>query len=227
MITMRQELIKILQTNAKKFITENILDLNGLIIEPKEIEVYYYKEGVFEDNSVHRNELQSANSNHFYIHRKGIKRTDTYKGGNYPGIDYVVSDETDIYYSYLIRSAVVNGNLVIGPNKVLKTILHQSNMPEAQLEATYIKTIKCDKICDVMYSSRINLGKTVTEEFVGYKLRLVLCDELFLQSKYPKKENMLVEYLYDKVQNHMISKDDALRFAKEKLGYIPSIIKAL
>lgn len=38
---------------------------------------------------------------------------------------------------------------------------------------------------------------------------------------------MLVEYLYDKVQNHMISKDDALRFAKEKLGYIPSIIKAL
>ena len=37
---MRQELIKILQTNAKKFITENILDLNVLIIEPKEIEVY-------------------------------------------------------------------------------------------------------------------------------------------------------------------------------------------
>ena len=213
---MRQELIKILQTNANKFITENKLDLNGLIIEPKEIEVYYYKEGVSEDNSVHRNELQSANSNHFYIHRMGIKRTDTYKGGNYPGIDYVVSDETDIYYSYLIRSAVVNGKLVIGPNKVLKTILHQSNMPEVQLEATDIKIIKCD-----------NLGKTVTEEFLGYKLRLVLCDELFLQSKYPKTENMLVEYLYDKVQNHMISKDDALRFAKEKLGYIPSIIKAL
>ena len=77
---MRHELIKTLQTNAKKFITENKLDLNGLIIEPKEIEVYYYKEGVFEDNSVHRNELQAANSNHFYIHRMGIKRTDTYKG---------------------------------------------------------------------------------------------------------------------------------------------------
>ena len=227
MITMRQELIKILQTNANKFITENKLDLNGLIIEPKEIEVYYYKDGVFEDNSVHRNELQAANSNHFYIHRMGIKRTDTYKGGNYPGIDYVVSDEKDIYYSYLIRSAVVNGKLVIGPNKVLKTILHQSNMSEAQLEATDIKIIKCDKICDVMYSSRINLGKAVTEEFVGYKLRLVLCDELYLQSKYPRKENMLVEYLYDKVQNHMISKDDALRFAKEKLGYIPCIIKEL
>lgn len=227
MITMRQELIKILQTNANKFITENKLDLNGLIIEPKEIEVYYYKDGVFEDNSVHRNELQAANSNHFYIHRMGIKRTDTYKGGNYPGIDYVVSDEKDIYYSYLIRSAVVNGKLVIGPNKVLKTILHQSNMSEAQLEATDIKIIKCDKICDVMYSSRINLGKAVTEEFVGYKLRLVLCDELYLQSKYPRKENMLVEYLYDKIQNHTISKDDALRFAKEKLGYIPCIIKEL
>ena len=43
---MRQELIKILQTNAKKFITENILDLNGLIIEPKEIEVYYDNERI-------------------------------------------------------------------------------------------------------------------------------------------------------------------------------------
>ena len=87
MNTNRQRFINNLQRDARKFITKNNLELNGVIIEPKEIEIYYYKEGVFEDNSVHKNELQTANPNHFYIHRIGTKRTDTYKGGNYPGID--------------------------------------------------------------------------------------------------------------------------------------------
>ena len=227
MNTKLQLVIQELQANAKKFITENKLDLNGLIIEPKEIEIYYYKEGVFEDNSVHKNELQTANSNRFYIHRIGKKRTDTYKGGNYPGIDYVISDKIGIYYTYLIRSAVINNKLVVGPNKVLKTILQQSSTTKERLETIDIKKIKCDNKCDVLYSSRINLGKTVSENFIRYKLRVVLCDEFYRQSKYPNKENMLVEHLCNKVQSQKITKDKALQFAKEKLGYIPFIIKTL
>ena len=90
-----------------------------------------------------------------------------------------------------------------------------------------IKRIKCDNRCDVLYSSRINLGKTVSENFIRYKLRVVLCDEFYRQSKYPNKENMLVEHLCNKVQSQETTKDKALQFAKEKLGYIPSIIKTL
>lgn len=227
MNTNRQRFINNLQTDARKFITKNNLELNGVIIEPKEIEIYYYKEGVFEDNSVHKNELQTANPNHFYIHRIGTKRTDTYKGGNYPGIDYVISNEPGTYHSYLIRSAVLDDQLVIGPNKVLRAILQHTNMTKEELEATNIRKITCDRTCDVLYSNRINLGKTVSEDFVLCQLRIVLCDNLYRQSSYPQKEEMIVEHLRHCVLNQQKSKEEALYYAKEKLGYVPSIIRAL
>jgi hypothetical protein len=43
--------------------------VRGVKIYPVEVEVYYYKEREYEDNSVHRNELQQNKMNHFYIHR--------------------------------------------------------------------------------------------------------------------------------------------------------------
>ena len=68
-----QEMLQKLQTEARLFLTESVLVLKGLFIRPKEIEVYYYEKGIFEDNSVHRNDLQKNNKNHFYVHRCGTK----------------------------------------------------------------------------------------------------------------------------------------------------------
>ena len=50
-----EKLIERLQNEAKQFLTKSTLVLNNVIISPKEIEVYYYKKGVFEDESVHKN----------------------------------------------------------------------------------------------------------------------------------------------------------------------------
>lgn len=63
-----------LQNDAIQFVSQIKLILNGAVIIPKEIEVYYYKEGEFSDESVHRNELQQNNMNHFYVHRNGKTR---------------------------------------------------------------------------------------------------------------------------------------------------------
>lgn len=221
------ELIKILQNKAKEFITQNKLIINQLIIEPKEIEIYYHKKGEFEDNSVHQNELQQSNPNHFYIHRVGKKYTDTYKGGNYGGIDYVISNEKDVYYSYLIRSALVNGTLETGPNRVLKAIIALSNLEKEKLEKLYIEKIPTPGQKDIIYTKRINLGKTVFDEYLNYNLRLVICDQHYRKSKYPMKESMLIQFLQDKISTHEITKEKAIEYAKEKLGYIPSKIRLL
>lgn len=53
-----QDIIKKLQNEAYQFLKKKLV-LNGIAILPKEIEVYYYKEGEFEDKSVHQNELQT------------------------------------------------------------------------------------------------------------------------------------------------------------------------
>ena len=53
-----EQLVYRLQHDAAIMLKENTLFLNGITIIPKEIEIYYYENGVFEDGSVHQNELQ-------------------------------------------------------------------------------------------------------------------------------------------------------------------------
>lgn len=207
-----------LQNEGKTFLAKTLM-CNGISIQPTEIEPYYYKKGVFEDESVHQNEFQTnIHKNQFYIHRWGTKQSDPYKGGNRVSLDFVVSDDTDTYYSFLIRSASINGEPpIIGPNKVYRKIKEICHLDEEGLENLPIKLVPNKNDYDVLFSKRINL----TKGFVDYELRAVLCDENFKNSRYPLKEKMVVGFIK---QNNM-SHDRAIEYAKDKLGYIPSSIK--
>lgn len=222
-----QEKVNELQLKASEFLKSSKLSLNSLIIYPKEIEVYYYKDGEFEDNSVHKNELQKNNQDHLYIHRRGLKRTDSYKGGNYVGIDFVVSNDDSIYYSYLLRSIVINGQLVTGPHKVLESIKKASHLSYSELEDLRITVCPNETHNDVLFSKRINLGKKVNEEYLNSKLRAVLCDEYYKKNKYPVKEGMIIDFLCNEVHLQKKTKEQAMEYAKEYLNYIPSAIREL
>jgi hypothetical protein len=210
-----------LQNEAMQLLQKSKLVFGEIEIFPKEIEVYYYKEGEFMDNSVHRNELQKNNSNHFYIHRKGKSKYDAYKGGNYPGIDFVVSDDDNMYYSYLIRSAVVNGKLVVGPHKVLLAIKAACNFSFEEIESKMVEQVPIDNPNVALFSRRVNLGKRVFEDYKNCSLRAVLCDDCFKGSKYPYKEEMIRNY----ISKEKMPQEHALNFAKDFLGYIPSFVK--
>ncbi len=212
------EVINCLKNAAEHFLTNSKLTLNGIVILPKEVEVYYYKAGEFEDTSVHRNELQQNNKNHFYVHRFGLSTSDKYKGMNRAGMDFVVSEETGVFYSYLIRSAVINNTLVCGPNKVLKSVLEVSKLQLEELENSSVEVISNEERNIVLFSPRINIGAN-GKQFADFPLRAVLCDDWYVKSKYPHKEQMVVDYL---VKNKI---NDSIAFAKEKLGYIPSQLR--
>ena len=215
-----QVAIERLQNEAKLFLKETKLILNEVSIQPKEIEVYYFNEGEFEDTSVHRNDLQKNNKSHFYVHRRGIAKTDNYKGGNRGGLDFVVSDNENIYYSYLIRSALINDELVIGPHNVLESILKCCKIEKETLESKTVGLASNDVSGDVLFSRRVNLGKNAGQ-FHECRLRAVLCDDYFKTSKYPAKGIMIVDFLLDQIQSQHMTKDQASEYAKQKLGYIP------
>lgn len=208
------ETIKKLQNDAAQFLSKKLV-INGVTISPKEIESYYHKVKEFEDSSVHRNELQKNNKNHFYVHRYGLTKSDKYKGGNRAGLDFVISDEENTYYSYLIRSAMINNELIVGPNKVLKKILEICNISCTDLESVNVELVTNNNSGIVLFSERINLGKNACE-FRECKLRAVVCDEFFKETKYPNKEKMVTDFLDGKDNEY------AQNFAKDKLGYIPS-----
>lgn len=222
-----KKIVEKLQNEAILFLSKKII-LDEVIILPKEIEVYYYElNGIFKDGSVHRNELQKNNQNHFYVHRKGTKRTNLYTGGNRGGLDFVVSDNECVYYTYLIRSATINNDkITIGPNNVLKRILDVSHLEKEELENKVLTLVPDDIQNDVLFSNRINLGNN-TGEYQDYELRAVMCDEWFKESKYLDKEKMIVRFLNNQVHQHGMSLGWALQYAKEKMGYVPSAIKEL
>lgn len=211
-----------LQKEAATFLTNHKLVLNGIVIQPTEIEVYYFKDGEFPDKSVHKNYLQQNNYSHFYIHRWGKKQEDSYKGGNRAGIDFVVSQEKNVYYTYLIRSALINNNPVVGPNKVLNAIKEASKIADnKEIENTIIDICPNENPSDVVFSQRVNLGKSA-EEYLELKLRAVLCDDTwYIKNKYRYKDQMLIDFLFNK----NMSKEDAFEFTRKRLGYIPSDIR--
>ena len=70
----KNEIIYELKSQAIQFLKNYHLEIKGVAIYPKEIEVYFYQSGVFEDDTVHCNELQKDNANHLYVHRTGLKK---------------------------------------------------------------------------------------------------------------------------------------------------------
>ena len=220
-----QEIVKKLQIEAELFLKNSKLVVNGIEIFPKEIEIYYYQKKVFEDGSVHRNELQSNRPNHFYIHRNGLNCENPYKPRNRAGVDFVISNRDNVYYSYLLRSAVVaDGNPIVGPNNLLKAISEKSGLSKySDLENTIVKVEPTDIPYDVLFSKRINLGKNANE-YLEEDLRAVLCDESFKISKYSGKEKMIVDFLS---KRNRIGRENACKYAKEYLGYVPKDIKTL
>ena len=219
-----KEIVKKLQTEAELFLKNTKLVVNGIEIFPKEIEVYYYKKGEFEDESVHQNELQVNRFSHFYVHRNGTNREASYKADNRVGMDFVISNDKNVYYSYLLRSAVVvDGNPIVGPNKLLKAISEKSRLSFSKLENAIVMIESTDMPFDVLFSKRINLGKNAND-YSDEKLRAVLCDNSFKISKYPGKEKMIVDFLSPKIQT---CRENSYKYAKEYLGYIPTAIKTL
>lgn len=114
-----KEVIEKLQEINKCFLQNVIIKINSnrLEIYPVEVEIYYYKEGVFEDGYCHKNELQKGKDDDgkyndrfgkLYFHRASRSKSkealiDT---SYYGGVDICLS-RGDYYLSILLRSVYV------------------------------------------------------------------------------------------------------------------------
>ena len=109
------EIVTQLQKINECFLRNVIIKINRLEIYPVEVEIYYYKEGVFGDGNCHKNELQKNNFGKLYFHRASRSKSkdsliDTNK---YGGVDVCLSisnkksKEDDYFLSVLLRSAYI------------------------------------------------------------------------------------------------------------------------
>ncbi len=214
-------IISILQDINKDLLTYKKIHVLGIDLYPIELESYFYKDVVFEDPYVHRNELQKNHFGELYVHRMGYKENSPYKIGNRVCVGLSLSDNDIFYYSVLIRSAVFNDRqLVFGPNKVLK---HLADLVRQEIvkkdycsdknsyeDAADAKTIfkllenkpvlqKADKTedprCkdDIISSTRVGL-KSTFPIFQDMQLRTVI-GKLSKEFQFKEKKKLIQSYI--------------------------------
>ena len=211
-----------LQNKASDFLKRHYLVVNDIKLYPKEIEVYYYKEGVFEDGYVHRDSMQLNRSCKFYVHRKG-------RGG----CDFVLSDSEDVYYSYLIRSVVIGDDLFVGPINSYEAILAKTGLSGRQLEQATVTVGISDREYNVLRDSRIGLTpkQDIDPFYLDAELRFILCDEYFRprhdkRTHYKRREKAFVKFMLHKMSNQRtLTMNDVVSETKYYLGYIPKTLK--
>ena len=215
-----QEKIKELQIKAATFLKSYSLLVNGMNILLKEVEVYYYEKSVFEDYTVHRNELQANNKFHFYVHRNGKSKDYKPKGGKRGGCDFVLSDKQDVYYTFLIRSIVVDNELIVGPNNSLKAILSKTGLTYSELENAKVELVSTPTQYDILTSSRIGLSLPDKESdviFHSAELRFIVCDEYFKQTDknskcgYKLRTDSIDNFLKRQISAKKMTKEEAIK----------------
>lgn len=185
-----QKLIKLTQKNKIEeklqhimiyFLQNFSLKVNDKIVKPIEVEAYYFKTNIFEDKYVHCE--KGFQDNHFgklYFHKmNGVLKT-----GNYKGMDVCLSDEDDIYFALLIRSAKIDDKAIYGPSNCVKEIfgedeIYKMKCEEEQKKNVLLKNEDSNNADKISFGERYGLSKSPAdfsgwEDFYKMKLRMFM-----------------------------------------------------
>ena len=159
----------------------------------------------------------------FYVHRYGKAKTSKYVKGNRGGCDFVACEKDGVFYSYLIRSIVIDGELFVGPSKSLDAIMKCCGIStHEELEDIQVDIVRYENECDVLIGERIGLGVTSCTKDNEYKkalLRFVLCDEFFKKRDkhnvgYKKRTDIIDVFLLKKIEKGEMTKEEAIEYSK-------------
>lgn len=145
----------------------------------------------------------------------------------------MVSDSEGVFYTYLIRSIVVDGELVVGPRKSLNAIREKTGLSYAELEHIEVELIERKTSFEVFSTPRIGLGKTPSSGRFNYReaeLRFLLCDEYFKKKDakkvgYPQRTYAIDTYLKRQLENRTFTKEEAIDFSSRWYGAVSKWLK--
>ena len=165
------DLINKLKTSTSDNSTQNLKEINKIILSeyqinigskkiiPLEVEAYYYNQKTFADTYVHKNDLQKNRFGKLYFHRAGQSKDSALKYGKPRGVDICLSNSEDFYFGLLIRSANIDGQIIVGPQNLAQKIATKENYKEMEKEF-------------VLEHSNNNLGKYAPFHTIRYGLNL-------------------------------------------------------
>ncbi|MDR1337799.1 MAG: hypothetical protein LBJ73_02090 [Rickettsiales bacterium] len=110
------QIVAKLQEINELFLRQYLLNVDGIIAQPLQVEAYYNNPGVFEDMNSHCNFNQKNRFGRLYFHGYPARPVRVGDKTCY-GVDIVLSDSDDYYLSLLLKRSCI-GNDVLTQTKV-------------------------------------------------------------------------------------------------------------
>lgn len=210
--TDHEAIVKSLQEIGKLLLTDYVVQVDDVTVEPLWVEAYYYNQNCFPDPFVHQSPEQK-NFGTLYFHHK----TDDQRNG----VDLCLS-LGDYYLSFLLKYTLVNEQLrsqsELSPlirekyaeGKQNDILMHNAN-PEGLISCTTRiglsdsdeKDLEVKKIKSIFKNEKLAIARDFDKEFDA-ALRL------------PKRENLVREYLAEQKE---WSQAEKAEFCIKTLGY--------
>lgn len=189
----KDDIVLKLQEINKTILSKYILNSEGKKIIPLEVEAYYHRPKKFADPYVHRNELQKNRPCQLYFHRAGYSKDTQLKYGKIHGVDICLSDSDAFYLSILLRSAKIDNNIIIGPEKIAQQIATKENYKQIEKQELTLENNEEENKYSLFNCIRKGLNPNIEkrEEFFKMPLRsIILLPDFFIDITVKmKKEN--------------------------------------
>lgn len=216
--TDHEAIVKSLQEIGKLLLTDYVVQVDDVTVEPLWVEAYYYNQNCFPDPFVHGRPEQKEYDILYFHHSTDDQRN---------GVDLCLS-LGDYYLSFLLKYTTVNGQLKsqseLSPlirkkyaeGKQNDILMHNAN-PEGLISCTTRiglsdsdeKDLEVKKIKSIFKIEKLAIARDFDKEFDA-ALRL------------PKRENLIREYLAEQKEWSLAQKAE---FCSKKLGYCLSEYK--
>lgn len=210
----KDDAVIILKQINEQLLTEYVIKVDDVIIEPLLVEAYYYHPSKFEDKNTHgyRNErcrkMQSNRFGQLYFHRKG-----------YGGLDLCLSMGDDYCLSFLIKNSLVSHVGFCTQTKLSE----QLTKTKTREEMERIQNVLCKKHRDFEIIHTVRKG-LASESFKNKLLASLPIDKIkdypFTLEKEHSRTDLINEYLENESQKttHTKTRDELSELAK---NYMP------
>ena len=205
--------IKKLQDINKALVTQYVIRVGDLTIEPLWVEAYYYDKESFPDCNTHMNDKQKGHCRFgkLYLHAK------TEING---GVDICLSEKDDYYLSFLIKASLIEGEFC--KQQKACGLINQLPMEKEDIEeiknVLVKKEMKKEKDCKVVKAARVGLTKPC---FYGQQLAACTVKDLDILEKngFDFPDGYKKQWKYSVCALSEIDDEDEARArAKEKNG---------
>lgn len=217
--------IGILQNIGKILLTNYIICIDDVTINPLWVEAYYYHKNNFPDCNSHLSDGQKNRFGQLYFHKKG-------RGG----IDICLSKNEQYYLSFLIKASFMKNKddkPVFKKQTEIYDILSLTEKTEKEIEGLkdILKPNKTYKSnCKVGFTTRVNLTKPCFSDskLAVFNLEQIAnseCDFSFARSNI---SIVAEEFMYDYIKTHSgLTQRDYEDECRKIFGWLPDNVWAI